>query len=430
MEKHVKSSQLFKKAQTSLVGGVNSPVRAFRAVGGTPLFIKEASGASITDVDGNSYVDFVGSWGPMILGHNHPVIVKALKSQLGKGSSYGAPCEVEIELAELVKEAVPSIDLLRFTSSGTEATMSALRLARAFTKRVRIVKFEGGYHGHSDGLLVSAGSGALTFGVPSSAGVPDFLAQNTWVLPYNDVPALENLFQRQGINVAAVIVEPIAGNMGVVKATPEFIRALDVLTKRHHAILIFDEVMTGFRVGWGGAQKLYGIKPDLTCFGKIIGGGLPVGAFGGRKDVMELLAPLGPVYQAGTLSGNPLAMSAGLALLKEIKKTNIYPILEESGKKLEQGLMEAAKKNKVSIQVNRAGSMITPFFTDEKVDSYLSATQASTKKFAAFFHACLEQGIYLPPSQFEAWFLSIAHTPDIMDKALQGFEKAFKRISK
>lgn len=425
-----KSEKLFENARQHLVGGVNSPVRAFGAVGGTPRVIAKAEGAYIEDADGNRYIDFVGSWGPMILGHNAPVVKKAVLAAVENGTSFGASCADEARLAELVKEAMPSIDLIRFTSSGTEATMSALRLARAYTKRVRIVKFEGGYHGHSDGLLVAAGSGATTFGVPSSAGVPDFLAQNTWVLPYNNVQALENLFDRQGINVAAVIVEPVAGNMGVVEPTKEFMKALELLTRRHGSVLIFDEVMTGFRLGYGGVQGTFKIKPDLTCLGKIIGGGFPVGAFGGRRDIMELLAPLGPVYQAGTLSGNPVAMAAGVATLETLKKDNPYDALNKATAALCESIRASAKKRKVPVRVNQSGSMFTVFLTDQDVSSYMDATHSNTRAFAKFFQALLENGVYMPPSQFEAAFVSTEHSPAVMKKAAEAFDAALGAIAK
>lgn len=428
MKSTVKSETLFKEAVQHLVGGVNSPVRAFKAVGGAPLFIKKADGATIEDVDGNTYIDFVGSWGPHILGHNAAPVVKAAREAIANGTSFGAPCETEIRLASLIKEAMPSIELMRMTSSGTEATMSAVRVARAHTKRVRIVKFEGGYHGHSDGMLVAAGSGATTFGVPSSAGIPDFLAKNTWVLPYNDVSSFENLMQKQGINVAAVIVEPVCGNMGVVIPTNEFIQSLVTLTKKYGALLIFDEVMTGFRLGWGGAQGLFGIKPDLTCLGKIIGGGFPVGAFGGRRDIMEKVAPLGPVYQAGTLSGNPVAMAAGFAALSELKKTQPYDDLNKIAMDLVASIKASAKKKKISVEVNQLGSMFTVFFTDQPVNSYFSAMNSDTRKFGRFFQALLAAGIYMPPSQFEAAFLSTAHTPDVMKNAKQAFADAFAAL--
>lgn len=424
-----RSEALFKEARRHLVGGVNSPVRAFGAVGGTPRFMQKALGAVMTDVDGNDYIDFVGSWGPMILGHNAPPVLKAVKKALQNGTSFGAPTPGEVQLAALVKEAVPSIEQIRFTSSGTEATMSALRLARAVTKRERIVKFEGGYHGHSDSLLVAAGSGATTFGVPSSAGVPEMLARNTWVLPYNDTDALDHIFRTQGPNIAAVIVEPVSGNMGVVAPLPVFLQTLRRLTKKHGVILIFDEVMTGFRVAWGGAQQLYGVQADITCLGKIIGGGFPVGAFGGSHHLMEKLAPLGPVYQAGTLSGNPIAMAAGLATLQTLKSKKPYDDLNRKTADLVGFIKGAAQSMNVPIQVNHVGSMFTVFFNEQLIHNYFLATQCNTKRFAAFFHAMLERGVYLPPSQFEAAFVSTAHTSAILDKAKTAFRDALKVIA-
>lgn len=422
-------SSLLQEAERHLVGGVNSPVRAFGAVGGHQKIIRRAKGAVLEDVDGNSYVDFVGSWGPMIFGHNPPPVVKAVKSALAEGTSFGATCPAEIQLAGLVKEALPSIELVRFTSSGTEATMAAIRLARGFTKRVRIVKFEGCYHGHSDSLLVSAGSGATTFGVPSSAGVPDVLAKNTWVLPYNDSTALEELFQKQGPNIAAVIIEPICGNMGVVTPQPEFLDTLATLTHRHGALLIFDEVMTGFRVGWSGAQGIFGMTPDLTCLGKIIGGGFPVGAFGGRRDIMEKLAPLGPVYQAGTLSGNPLAMAAGLAMLNELRDKNPYDSLKRITTRLVDFIRETAKKKNVPVQVNQAGSMFTVFFTGQPVRNYMDATESDTRRYGRFFNALLQNGVYFPPSQYEAAFVSTAHKPALIEKTKAALIAAFDQVT-
>lgn len=428
MEKLNASDTLFEEAKRHLVGGVNSPVRAFRAVGGSPRFVESANGAFITDASGKSYIDFLGSWGPMIFGHRPSFVTTALNSQMKKGFSFGAPTKLEIEMAILVKEAFPSIEQLRFTSSGTEATMSALRLARGFTRRERIVKFEGAYHGHSDGLLVAAGSGATTFGVPSSAGVPSALAKNTWVLPFNDAAAAESLFRTQGINIAAVIVEPVCGNMGVVAPRPGFLALLRDLCARHQAVLIFDEVMTGFRLSWGGAQEMYKVRPDLTCLGKIVGGGLPVGVFGGRREIMSLLAPEGPVYQAGTLSGNPLAMAAGLATLKALRSRRPYAALERSTADLTHHIQEVGERLKIPVQVNRVGSMFTVFFTEAPVYDYFSAKDSDAVRYAQFFHALLENGIWMPPSQFEAAFVSTAHTPAIMRRAKRGFEKALESV--
>ncbi len=423
------SESLFAQACRHLVGGVNSPVRAFGAVGGTPRFISKAKGAFLTDADGNSYVDFVGSWGPMILGHLPAPVVQAVKKQLSKGFSFGAPTELEVEMAALVKSAFPSIDLLRFTSSGTEATMSALRLARGFTKRERILKFEGTYHGHADALLVSAGSGATTFGVPSSAGVPGQLAKNTWVLPFNDSQGVENIFRTQGINIAAVIIEPVCGNMGVVEPEAGFLETVREQCTRMGALLIFDEVMTGFRLCWGGAQKIYNIIPDLTCLGKIIGGGFPVGAFGGRKELMNLIAPLGPVYQAGTLSGNPVAMAAGVATLKELKKNQPYKNLENWTRDLAEFIRREGGHRKIPIRVNQKGSMFTVFFNGEPVTNYFGALQSDKNKYATFFHSLLENGVALPPSQFEAAFVSSAHNAAVMTKAKKAFTKALDKVA-
>jgi glutamate-1-semialdehyde 2,1-aminomutase len=424
-----KSEALFATAGKHFVGGVNSPVRAFGAVGGTPRFIASAKGALLEDVDGNKYIDFVGSWGPMILGHNPAAVLKAVRAAVAKGTSFGACSPGEVQLAELVREAFPSVEKLRFTTSGTEATMTAIRLARAWTNRVRIAKFEGGYHGHSDSLLVAAGSGATTFGVPSSAGVPDVLAKNTWVLPYNDVEALENLFLKQGPNIAAVIVEPVCGNMGVVTPEPAFLNALVQTAKKYGALLIFDEVMTGFRLASGGAQELFRVTPDLTCLGKIIGGGFPVGAVGGKKEIMDLLAPTGAVYQAGTLAGNPVAMAAGIATLKALRNEKPYAALDKATAHLAQALRASAQKHGVPVQVNQIGSMFTVFFTASKVSSYFQATQSNTKRYGTFFHALLDRGVYMPPSQFEAAFVSTAHTPAVMEKAREAFDAAFGAVA-
>ena len=424
-----KSDALFQHAGRHLVGGVNSPVRAFGGVGGTPVFVKKAKGAVLTDVDGHDYVDFVGSWGPMILGHAPDPVLKAVREAVANGTSFGAPCPAETELAELIKSAVPSIEKIRFTSSGTEAAMTALRIARGATKRERIVKFEGAYHGHSDSLLVAAGSGATTFGVPSSAGVPAVLAQNTWVLPFNDEEALEDLFRTQGINIAAVIVEPVCGNMGVVAPEPGFLQKIRDVATRHGALLIFDEVITGFRLAWGGAQSAYGITPDLTCLGKTIGGGFPVGAVGGAAKHMDLLAPLGPVYQAGTLSGNPVAMAAGLATLKALKNAKIYGELDRRTADFCDSIRTAAKEVEIPVQVNRAGSMFTVFFTDMPVVRYLDASLCDTRLYSRFFHALLDAGVYFPPSQFEAAFVSAAHAPAVMAKATKAIEKAFRAVA-
>jgi glutamate-1-semialdehyde 2,1-aminomutase len=421
-----KSESLFNRAQQVIPGGVNSPVRAFRAVGSKPLFIREAAGATITDVDGNSYIDYVGSWGPMILGHAHPVVIDAIREAAGRGTSYGAPTELEVELAGEIISAFPSIERVRLTSSGTEAAMSAIRLARGFTGRDGIVKFEGCYHGHSDSLLVKAGSGLATFGTPDSAGVPADLARHTIVVPFNDAEALAQTFEEQKSEIACVIIEPVAGNMGCVRPQSGYLDAVSEITSRHGALLIFDEVITGFRVAYGGAQELYGVKADLTCLGKIIGGGLPVGAFGGRADVMEKLAPLGPVYQAGTLSGNPLAVTAGLAILKLLRESNPYEQLERLGLKLEQSLKSVASEEGIKTTVNRVGSMLTAFFTEGPVTDWPSAKNSDTDQYARYFRAMLDEGIYLAPSQFECAFVSLAHTDELIEKTIDAARLAMR----
>jgi glutamate-1-semialdehyde 2,1-aminomutase len=403
---------LFEEAQKLMPGGVNSPVRAFKAVGGTPPLITRARGSQLDDVDGNKYIDYVCSWGALIVGHAHPQVTAIVKEAVERGTSYGAPTELEIELAQLITQALPSIELVRFVNSGTEATMSALRVARAYTKREKVLKFAGCYHGHADTFLVQAGSGVATLGLPGSAGVARASVQDTLVAPYNDLSAVEDLFNQAPEEIAAVIVEPIAGNMGVVPPKPSFLQGLRRLTMEHGALLIFDEVITGFRVAYGGAQTLYGVKPDLTCLGKIIGGGLPVGAYGGRRQIMELVAPLGPVYQAGTLSGNPLAMTAGIETLKLLQQPAVYTKLEELSDQLARELAAMAARAGVPVQLNRAGSMLTPFFSDFEILDYASAQQADTHRYARFFWGMLERGIYLPPSQFEALFVSLAHTSE------------------
>jgi glutamate-1-semialdehyde 2,1-aminomutase len=376
------SEQLFEKAQGLLPGGVSSPVRAFQAVGGTPPFISRGSGSKLHTVDGQELIDYVGSWGPLILGHAHPEVVRAVQEAAARGTSYGAPTEHELELARLVKDAFPSVELVRFVNSGTEATMSALRLARAYTKRDKIVKFAGCYHGHADFLLVQAGSGVMTLGLPGSAGVPQKIVEHTLVAPYNDPDAARALFKEFPEQIAAVIVEPVAGNMGVVPPQEDFLEELRRLTREHGALLVFDEVITGFRVAYRGAQQLYGVEPDLTCLGKVIGGGLPVGAYGGRREIMELVAPLGPVYQAGTLSGNPLAMAAGAATLRELSQPGVYERLDELAARLVQGLQRAVQEADVPLQLNRVGSMLTPFFAEKPVTDYASAQKADPKRYA------------------------------------------------
>lgn len=405
----VKSSRLFQRANKVLVGGVNSPVRAFKSVGATPLFITRARGARITDADGNEYIDYVSSWGPAILGHAPKGLLKELARAAARGTSFGAPTELEIALAEQVRLLMPTIEKIRFVSSGTEATMSAVRVARAATGRDKIIKFAGCYHGHSDAFLVAAGSGATTLGVPTSPGVARAAASDTLVAPYNNVPALEQLCAEHHGQIGALIVEPIAGNMGVVTPAPGYLAALRRLCDRERIILIFDEVISGFRAAPGGAQEIYGIRPDLTCLGKIIGGGLPVGAYGGRADLMDMVAPVGTVYQAGTLSGNPLAMAAGLWTLNQLTP-RVYRALSKLGAQLAEGFADAARDAGVGLQVNGIGSLITPFFTTEPVTDYDSALKADTSAYGAFFRGMLERGIYPPPSQFEAWFLSAAHT--------------------
>ena len=423
-----RSKALFEEAKRLLPGGVNSPVRAFRAVGGDPPVIERASGCRLYDVDGNAYIDYVGSWGPMIVGHAHPAVVKAIQEAAGLGVSYGAPTPWETELAGMVVEAIPSIEMVRFVNSGTEATMSAIRLARGVTGRDRIVKFEGCYHGHADSLLVKAGSGAMTFGVPDSLGVPADLARQTISLPYNDSDAVREAFQSVGTEIACLIAEPVAGNMGVVPPKPGFLEALREVTAAHGSLLIFDEVMTGFRLGRGGAQALYRIQPDLTCLGKIIGGGLPVGAYGGARWIMEQVAPLGKVYQAGTLSGNPLAMRAGIETLRLLEDPGLYERLEARGKQLEEGLRELAAQAGIALQCQRVGSMFTPFFTKNGVFDYQTALAADTDRYAGFFRAMLEAGIHFAPSQFEAGFLSDAHTAADIETTLVAAKAAFAAL--
>lgn len=425
-----RSEELFEDAQTVIPGGVNSPVRAFKGVGGKPIFFKKARGAHLYDVDGKEYIDYIGSWGPMILGHNHPDVIATVRDQALAGLSFGAPTELETRLAKMVREMVPSMELLRMVNSGTEATMSAIRLARGFTGRDRIVKFEGCYHGHSDSLLVKAGSGALTLGVPNSPGVPAALAEKTITLAYNNLAEVEETFKQVGNEIACIIIEPVAGNMNCIPPAPGFLEGLRALCDKYNTVLIFDEVMTGFRVALGGAQAYYGVKPDLTTLGKIIGGGLPVGAFGGRKDIMEHLAPLGPVYQAGTLSGNPLAMAAGLATLENLSTHGFHEALTEKTAQLLKGLEEKAEMAGIPFTTSQVGGMFGLFFTDQKnVDCFAKVMACDTDRYAKFFHGMLDNGVYLAPSAFEAGFTSIAHGQAELEATLKAAEKAFARLN-
>jgi glutamate-1-semialdehyde 2,1-aminomutase len=423
-----RSAELFQQAQACFPGGVNSPVRAFRGVGGQPLFIERGAGPYLYDVDGNRYIDFMLSWGPLILGHAHPQVVAALQAAVERGTSYGAPNPAEVELAELIRAFMPGMESLRFVSSGTEATMSALRLARAYTARDKIIKFEGCYHGHADYLLVKAGSGVATLGLPDSPGVPAGAVQDTLIARYNDLAAVSELFERFPGQVAALIVEPVAGNMGVVLPQAGFLAGLRRLTAQHGALLIFDEVMTGFRAHPGGAQALYGVQPDLTTLGKVIGGGLPVGAYGGRREILSLIAPSGPVYQAGTLSGNPLAMAAGIATLQVLQQPGTWEKLEASADRLASGLARAAQAAGVPVQVQRAGTMFTTFFAEGALRDWTAVKGCDTACYAGFFHAMLDEGVYLPPSQFEASFLSTAHDEAIIQRTLEAAGSAFQRV--
>jgi glutamate-1-semialdehyde 2,1-aminomutase len=426
MRKLDRSRLLQQRAERLLPGGVDSPVRAFRAVGGDPPFLVRAEGAYLWDADGNRYIDYFGSWGPMILGHAFPPVVEAIQQAAARSASFGASTVSEADLAELIRAAVPSIEKLRFVSSGTEATMSAIRLARAFTNRKYILKFEGCYHGHADGLLVKAGSGVATFGIPGSAGVPEEIAHFTLALPYNDIAAVEAAFAARPNEIAAIILEPVAGNMGCVPPEPGYLAALRELATREGAVLIFDEVMTGFRVAHGGAQQLYGITPDMTCLGKIIGGGLPCGAFGGRAEIMDMLAPLGPVYQAGTLSGNPLAMAAGVATLAYLatNREAVYGNLEEASRLVAQGVATVLSEVGIPVTTNRVGAMWTWFFTNERVVDFATAAASDTTRFGAFHRAMLDAGVWLPPSQFEAIFLGTAHTAAVIEATLSAARQA------
>ena len=437
----VKSEKLFAEALQFIPGGVNSPVRAFRAVGGRPFFVNRAKGAHVWDVDGNKYIDYVCTWGPAILGHAHPKIIAAVKAAANHGTSFGIPNPLEVKMAKLICTLVPGVQKVRMTNSGTEACMSAIRLARGFTRRDQIIKFEGCYHGHADSLLVKAGSGALTFGNPDSAGVPSAFTQHTIVLPFNDVDAIKAAFDANKNQIAGIIVEPVPGNAGVYLPKPGYLEFLRETTQANGTLLIFDEVMTGFRLAPGGAQERFGIKPDLTCFGKIIGGGLPVGAFGGRADIMDLLAPLGPVYQAGTLSGNPLAMAAGVAALEELNAGRDaalrrsdraarcpYQELEQLGAQLETGMKDAAKAANVSVQFNRCGSMFCAYFINKPVHNLAAAMKSDRARFAKFFHGMLDAGVYLAPSQFEAGFISTAHTTTDIETTVKKAAKVLRRL--
>jgi glutamate-1-semialdehyde 2,1-aminomutase len=419
---------LFRACQEVIPGGVNSPVRSFKSVGRPPIFVSHARGCQVWDVEGHTYIDYIGSWGPMILGHSNTEIIQALQEQLKLGTSYGLPTGAEGDLAELVRELIPSIEMLRLVNSGTEATMTALRLARGVTGRDRIIKFAGCYHGHADSFLVEAGSGMATFGIPATPGVPEKLAELTEVAQFNNLASVKRIFDEYPQEVSAVIVEPVAGNMGVVAPAKGFLEGLRKLCDQHHALLIFDEVMTGFRVARGGAQALYGIKPDLTTLGKILGGGLPIGAVGGRKELMSQLAPLGSIYQAGTLAGNPLATCAGLKALQMLRVSDIYSLLESLSKDLEVGLSERAQSAGIPVRLNRVGSMVTLFFTDQEVTDFESAKTSDTAAFARFFGAMLANGILLPPSQYEAWFVSGAHADMHIRKTLDAAEKAFSQV--
>jgi glutamate-1-semialdehyde 2,1-aminomutase len=429
MRSYEKSKQAFKEAVKLMPGGVNSPVRAFKSVKMDPIFMERGKGAKIYDIDGNEYIDYVLSWGPLILGHSNDRVVESIKKVAENGTSFGAPTEIENKLAELVIERVPSIEVVRMVSSGTEATMSALRLARGYTGRNKILKFEGCYHGHGDSLLIKAGSGVATLGLPDSPGVPEGVAKNTITVPYNDLESIRYAFEQFGDDIAGVIVEPVAGNMGVVPPQPGFLEGLREITENHGSLLIFDEVMTGFRVGYGCAQGYYNVTPDLTCLGKVIGGGLPVGAYGGKAEIMERIAPSGPIYQAGTLSGNPLAMTAGYETLTQLTPET-YTEFARKADLLEEGLKKAAEKHNIPHRINRAGSMIGIFFTNKEVTNYEGAKSSDLEMFADYYREMAHEGVFLPPSQFEGLFLSTAHTDEDIEKTLEAAEKAFEKISK
>ncbi len=426
--KRKRSIGLYQKALELIPGGVNSPVRAFKAIGISPTFVDRAKGARIWDVDGNEYIDYIGSWGPMIMGHAHPKVVAALKRAIPRGTSFGAPTGLEVELAAKVKKAFPSMELVRMVSSGTEAAISAIRVARGYTRRDKILKFEGCYHGHGDSLLVKAGSGAATFGIPDSLGVPEDLAKHTLTAGYNDLEGVRHLVGQNPDQIACIIVEPIAGNMGVVLPEEGFLRGLREICDEKGIILLFDEVISGFRAAFGGAQEVFGIRADLTCLGKIIGGGLPVGAYGGKREIMEKVSPLGGVYQAGTLSGNPLAMTAGIATLSLLKSKTVYKDLSKKASDLSEEISRLAHEKGIPLGVNHTTGMLTVFFSEGPVRDYPSAKTSDTKRFAQFFIEMMNQGIYLPPSQFEAWFLSATHTKKDLDRTIEACEEAFQRI--
>ncbi|MGD9080494.1 MAG: glutamate-1-semialdehyde 2,1-aminomutase [Desulfobacterales bacterium] len=422
------SLELLNRAVNLIPGGVNSPVRACKSVGAEPVFIDRAEGCLIFDADGNRYIDYIGSWGPLILGHRHPAVIDAIVSVLERGTSFGAPIDLEVQLAEKVVEAVPSVEMVRMVNSGTEATMSAVRLARGVTQRDVVIKFDGCYHGHADTLLVAAGSGVATLGIPGSPGVPDSIARHTLSLPFNDTDCLKEVMEKQGDSVACIIVEPIAGNMGLVPPQKDFLETLRALADRFGSILIYDEVMTGFRVGYGGAQALFGVYPDLTCFGKIIGGGLPVGAYGGKLDLMSNVAPKGSVYQAGTLSGNPVAMAAGIATLEQLQKDGFYEALDKKADRLLSGLEQAAQKASIPVQAERVGSMLGFFFNDKEVKNFDDAKTCNLDRFSAFYNGLRQRGIYVAPSQFEALFVSIAHDTEHIDMTIQAAEEVLGQL--
>jgi glutamate-1-semialdehyde 2,1-aminomutase len=425
-----KSQALYERALQIIPGGVNSPVRACKSVGADPLFIDRADGCLIYDADGNRFIDYIGSWGPMILGHRHPAVLEAIKAVLDRGTSFGAPTDLEIKLAEMVIDAVASVDVVRMVNSGTEATMSAIRLARGVTGRDLVIKFDGCYHGHADTLLVAAGSGVATLGIPGSPGVPADVARHTLSLPFNDIGAVQRVMDEKGDQVACIIIEPVAGNMGLVPPAAGFLESLRTVTEKHGVILIFDEVMTGFRVAYGGAQTLYGIRPDLTCFGKVIGGGLPVGAYGGKKEIMAQIAPQGSVYQAGTLSGNPIAMAAGIATLEQLKKEGVYESLAEKSNRLAAGLAGAARQSGIAARVDHVGSMLGMFFTDRDVTNFEEAKTCDLERFSAFYQGMRQSGIYLAPSQFEVLFLSAAHTDEHIDATINAAQQVLDNLNR